>query len=57
MVVGLYKCSSVFVVMAGVLGVVSYSLTTVVDMAYDITLPATLLLYKILANLACELRY
>ena len=30
--------------MAAALGVVGYSLTTVVDMAYDITLPATFLL-------------
>ena len=34
------ECSSVFVVM--VLGVAGYSLVTVVDMACDITLPATL---------------
>ena len=36
------ECSSVFVVMAPALGVVGYSLATVVDMACDITLPAAL---------------
>ena len=43
--------------MAAALGVVGYSLATVVDMACDITLPAALLLDEILADLACELCY
>ena len=57
MVVSLYRvnCSSVFVVMAAALGVVGYSIATVVDMACDVTLPAARLL--ILADLASELRY
>ena len=43
--------------MAAALGVVGYSLVTVVDMACDITLPAACLLDELLADLACELRY
>ena len=43
--------------MAAALGVVGYSLATVVDMACDIVLTAALLLDEILADLACELRY
>ena len=51
------ECSSVLVVMAAALGVVSYSIVTVVDMACNTTLPAACLLDEILADLACELRY
>ena len=42
---------------AAALGIVGYSLATVVDMTCDITLPATLLLEEILADLAYELCY
>ena len=42
---------------AAVLGVVGYSIVTVVDMACDTTLPAACLLDKVLADLACKLHY
>ena len=40
--------------MAAVLGIVGYSIATVVDMACDDTLPAARLLDEILVDLACE---
>ena len=43
--------------MAAALGVVGYSIATVVDMACDVALPAACLLDEILADLASELRY
>ena len=43
--------------LAAVLGVVSYIVTTVVDMACDVTLPVAHLLDDILANLASKLCY
>ena len=51
------ECLGIFVVMAAVLGVVGYLIATVVDMACDTTLPAACLLDKVLADLACKLRY
>ena len=43
--------------MAAALGVVGYSIATVVDMACDVALPAARLLDEILADLASDLRY
>ena len=54
MVVGLYRMPKRI---RCALGVVSYSIATVVDVACDIMLPAALLLDKILVNLASELCY
>ena len=43
--------------MEAVLGVVGYSIATVVDMACDVALPEVRLLDEILTDLASELRY
>lgn len=43
--------------LVAVLGVVSYIVTTVVDMACDVMLPVAHLLDKILTDLASELCY
>ena len=43
--------------MATMLGIVSYSIATVMDMACNVALPAAHLLHEILANLVSELCY